>query len=112
MKTAVVLLALLLLSFGAEPTEAIECGVANRTNCDQECAGRKVNGCKSCGFLCQACDCGDPITVAPVKKKMVCCRTGPGNPGCSSILAQKEWVSEQSCAQVGSGKCPDSDCGH
>lgn len=37
---------------------AVTCGVLDKDNCDQTCpSGTRATGCKSCGFLCEECDC-------------------------------------------------------
>lgn len=117
-KITTVALALLLTLTGT--IQATTCGVANRRNCEaDECKGREVKGCTSCGFLCEKCDCGEPTrasAMSPVEAQMVCCNVSSFDCGGASSFEKLEWTTMGNCrALAGVGQppptCPASFCG-
>ncbi|WP_157698688.1 hypothetical protein [Geobacter sp. DSM 9736] len=94
---------------GGEPVQGLECGFITRDKCEEVCQGKEIRGCRSCGFLCEECDCG-----LPVNDEMVCCHMK--GPSCDSATVPDafQWLRKDECdrfwAGTGEKTCPRELC--
>lgn len=104
------LLAAVLILAVVDAAPALECGVFYRDRCEEVCAGLRVVGCRSCGFWCEECECGQPV---PGEK--VCCHIKSATCDTTVVPDAALWMSPEDCDRFWSGYgdkiCPDEACG-